>query len=63
MIITVKLHFDPEDVKAFEARIEAIILKYGEPPQPHLVKERNRALEDAADALGRCAQLIPCVEE
>jgi len=60
MIILLKPHVDPEDRAAFEKELERIMLRYGPEPAPHLVKERDTALKNAAATLGRCVQWREC---
>jgi hypothetical protein len=56
MIVLLKPHIDPEDREAFCRELERIYLRYGPKPSPHLVKERDTALKNAASTLGRCVQ-------
>ncbi|MEO0955676.1 MAG: hypothetical protein AAFU81_01580 [Pseudomonadota bacterium] len=56
MRVWIQLDLDPKDVASFEKRVEAIILKYGETPQPHQKKEFEEALQQAAHTLGQCVQ-------
>lgn len=56
MRLEYQIYLDPEDMTAFKKRIEAIGLKYGPSPAPHLVKAFEREMREAAAALGKCAQ-------
>lgn len=63
MKLSLSMDLDPADIEAFKARVEVIVLKYGETPQPHLKNEFEEELKRAADALGRCVQVKTVVED
>ncbi|MEL7203186.1 MAG: hypothetical protein AAGL19_03385 [Pseudomonadota bacterium] len=57
MNVSVSVFFDDEDIHAAYGDIEAVILRYGPEPAPHLLKQRERDLKRIGTTLAECLQV------
>lgn len=57
MMVSVSVFFDEEDIQAAYRQIEAVVLRYGPEPAPHLTKQRERDLKQIGATLAECLQV------